>query len=79
VKKVSRHPEVDQENATRIEPNNQILAAAIKRCDPFSLELGGHSGRVEGPGEARVENLDALEAAPDELRLEPSANGLHLG
>jgi hypothetical protein len=79
VQQVSRHPEVDQENATRIEPNNQILAATIERGDALSLELGGHSGGVEGPCEALVEDLDTLEAAPKELRLEPRADGLDLG
>ena len=79
VQEVSRHPEVNQENATGFEPNNQILAAAIERCDPFSLEFGGHSGGVERPSEARVVDLDALEAAADELRLEPCPDRLDLG
>jgi hypothetical protein len=79
VQEVSRHPEVDQENATRLELNNQILAAAIERGDTFSLQLGGHSGRVEGPGETFVEDLDTLKTPPDQLRLEPRADGFDLG
>jgi hypothetical protein len=79
VQQVSRHPEVDQENATGFEPNNQIFAAAIDGNDPLSLELGGHSGGIEGAGEAPVEDLDALESPAQELRLEPRAHGLDLG
>jgi hypothetical protein len=70
---------VDQENATGFEPNNQILAAAIERRDPLSLELGGHSGGIGGPGEARVVDLDLLDPAAHELRLEPRTDGLDLG
>ena len=79
VQQVSRHPEVNQESATSFEPNNQILAAAMERCDPLSLELGGHSGGVERPGETRIEDLDALEPAAQELRLEPQTDRLDLG
>jgi hypothetical protein len=79
VQQLSSHPEVNQENTTAFEPNNQILAAAIKRHDALSLELGGHSGGVVRPGETRVEDLDLLETAADEPRLEPCADGLDLG
>jgi hypothetical protein len=70
---------VNQEYTTALEPNNQILAAALDRRDPLSLELGGHSGGVEGPSEARVVDVDALETAPNELRLQSSPDGLDLG
>ena len=76
---LSSHSEVNQENATAFEPNNQILAAAIHGSDPLPLELGGHSGGVFGPGEAWVGDLDVLEAATDELGLEPRPDGLDLG
>ena len=79
MEQLSSHPEVNQENPTAFEPNNQILAAAVECRDPLSLELGGHPGGVEGPGEARVLDLDALEAAPDKLRLQLSPDGLDLG
>ena len=79
MKQLTRHPEVNQENTTTLESKNQILAAAVERRDQLSLELGGHSGGVEGPGEARVLDLDALEAAPEELRLKTSSDGLDLG
>jgi hypothetical protein len=70
VQQLSRHPEVNQESPTAFEPNNQILATAIEGTDPFLHELGGHSGGVERAREARIENLDVLEAPPSEGRLE---------
>ena len=70
---------MNQENATAFKPDNQILAAAIERCDPLPLELSGHSGGVERASEARVEDLDALEASTDELRCQPRPDGLHFG
>lgn len=79
VKQLSSHPEVNQENATAFEPDNQILAAAIEPGDPLSFELGGHSGGILGPGETWIEDLDVLEAAPDEPGLEPCPDGLDLG
>jgi hypothetical protein len=79
VEQLSSHPEVNQENPTAFEPNNQILAAATDCCDPLPLELGGHFGGVLRPGEARVEDLDVLESATDELRLETCPDGLDLG
>jgi hypothetical protein len=79
VQQLSSHAEVNQENTTAFEPNNQILAAAIERCDSLSFQLGGHFGGVVGPRETRVEDLDALEAAADQLGLEPCPDGLDLG
>jgi hypothetical protein len=79
VEQLTSHPEVNQENATAFEPDNQILATAIERRDPLSFQLGGHFGGVDGPGEARIEDLDAFEAAADELRLESCPDGLDLG
>ena len=79
MEQLSSHPEVNQENPTAFEPNNQILAAAVERRDLLSLELGGHSGGVEGPREAWIADVDALETAPDELRLQPSPDRLDLG
>src|SRR3954454_11924251 len=79
VQEVSRHPEVDQENATALEPNNQILAAPFERSDALADELGRDLGRVLGPRQPRVFDLDVLEAPSDEHRLEPAANRLDLG
>src|ERR1041384_5905136 len=79
LQQLSSHPEVNQEHTTAFKPNNQILAASIESSDPLSLQLGGHSGGVIGPREARVEYLHTLEAAADQLGLEPCPDGLDLG
>jgi hypothetical protein len=70
---------VCQENATALESNNQILAAALDGDDALSLELGGHLLRLAGLHETRVVDLDALEASADECRFELRADGLDLG
>jgi len=74
----SRHPEVNQENATALEPNNQILASPLDRRDAFSLELGRHLGRVVWTHEARVVDGDVLEPAADEGGFELRADTLDL-
>ena len=70
---------MDQENATALEPNNQILAAPLERRDALARELGRHLGRILRTRQPRVVDLDVLEAASDEHRLEPAANRLDLG
>ena len=67
---------MDQESPTRLEPNNQILAAAIDRGDAYALQLGRDHDWVERTRQPRVGDLDTLEAAPGELRLEPATDGL---
>ena len=79
MQQIPRHPEVDQENPTRIEPNNQILASAIDGGDSLTFQLDGHTGGVERPGESRIEDLDTLESAPDEERRKARTNRLYLG
>src|SRR5206468_5903314 len=79
VPQASRHPEVDQENATGFESDNQILAAALQRSDPLALELRGDRERLERPDEPRVVDLDALERAADDVRLECETDRLDLG
>src|SRR5215217_509799 len=69
VQKVPRHPEVDQENATALEPNNQILAAPLERFDALADELGRDVGRVLWPRQPLVFDLDVLEAAANRLDL----------
>jgi hypothetical protein len=69
---------VNQEYTTAFEPHNQILAAPVERYDPLSLELGGHFGGVEGPGETTVVDLDSLQPSTDELRFQPCSDGLDL-
>ncbi len=73
-----RHPEVDQENATSLEPNNQILAATLDRCDALALELGRHLGRLVRTHEARIVDAHLLEAPTDEHRLELPPDALDL-
>jgi hypothetical protein len=79
VPEAPRHAEVDQENATALEPDNQILAAAIDGDDSLALELGGDLTRVERPNETRVVDHDALEHAADEHGLQARPDGLDLG
>jgi hypothetical protein len=55
---------VDQESPTRLEPNNQILAATIEHGDALSLEAPRHVYGIVGPRQPRVRDLDVLEATP---------------
>jgi hypothetical protein len=70
---------VHQQRTTAFEPDNQILAAPIEA--PYALAFEGtrDGGRIEWLGEARIADLDALEAAPDEKRLELHADRLDFG
>jgi hypothetical protein len=70
---------VNQENATSLESNNQILAATFHALDDLASQLGGHLERVERANEATVEDLDSLEPPACERGLEASAYGLYLG
>src|SRR4051794_41233416 len=79
VQDVPRHPEVDQEHAPAFEPKNQILPATIDALDALSLELGRHLGWIVGTREPRVGDVDALEPATGEVRLEPTTNRLDFG
>src|SRR5580765_355491 len=79
VQKRPRHPEVNQEHPTAFEPDNQILAATLERLDTLAGELGRHLGRVVGTRQPGIVDLDVLEAAPDEHRLEPASDRLDLG
>src|SRR3954463_12873060 len=74
----SRHPEVDQENTTSLEPNNQILAAPLDGRNPFPFQLGRHLGRLVWAHETRVVDAHPLEAPPDERGLELPADALDL-
>jgi hypothetical protein len=78
VQNVPRHPEVDQESPTGLEPNNQILAAAIDGRDALALQLGRDLNPVERARQPRIEDLDALEGAAQEHRLEPATDRLDL-
>ena len=76
VQHVSRHPEVDQESPSRLEPNNQILTTAVDRGDALSLQFGRDLDGVERARQPRVGYVDTLETATDEPRLEPATDGL---
>jgi hypothetical protein len=76
VQNVPRHSEVNQESPTRLEPNNQILAAAIDGRDALALQLGCDLNTVERARQPRIGDLDGLEGAANEHRLEPATDGL---
>ena len=78
MQKASRHPEVNQENPPRFEPNNQILATALDRGHGLPLELGCDLPGVVGARQARVRDLDLHERAPDQVRLEAGPDRLDL-
>jgi hypothetical protein len=79
VQQLTRHAEVNQENATSFEPDNYIFAAALERGDPLSHELSRHRGGIVRPRQAGICDLDVDEPAADQLRLELGADGLDLG
>jgi len=74
-----RHPEVDQESATRLEPNNQVLAATPDLSHDLALESLRHLRGRERPSESFVGDLDVLETPPLEHGCEPTTNALDLG
>ena len=70
---------MNQESTTRLEPNNQILAATLDQGDTLAVELMCDLERVERARQARIGDLNGLEDPPFEDRREPPANGLDLG
>src|SRR5438105_4509288 len=79
VDEIPRHPEVNQENQTALEPNNQILAAPANGGHALAREFRSHLRRFSRARQPRVENLDILEPAADELGLETCPYGLDFG
>ncbi|MDX6488817.1 MAG: hypothetical protein QOK13_1432 [Gaiellaceae bacterium] len=79
VSEAPRHPEVNQENTTALEPKNQILAAPIDLGDALTLQLGRHRDRLEGTHESRVVDLHVVEPPTDQYGLELSPDSLDLG
>jgi hypothetical protein len=69
---------VDQQRATRLESNNYMLAATVDGCDAFGLQLGRHLEGIDRACQARIEDLDPFEAAPQKDRLQSAADGLDL-
>ena len=74
----ARHPQVHQKGTAGLERDDQILAAATDRGDSLADQLVGDDRGVERAHEARVANLDALEARPLEHRRDRPANRLDL-
>jgi hypothetical protein len=74
-----RHPEVDEKRTTRLEPNNQILAAAIDLRHALALELPRDLDRIVRTRESWIGDLDVLEATAFQRRREPTADALDLG
>ena len=79
VAQAPRHPEVNEESATRFEPNNQILAAPLDSDDVLAGQLRRHLGGLVRADEPRVVDVDVLERSSCEDGLEPPAYGLDLG
>src|SRR4051794_19792224 len=59
-----RHPEVNQQSPSRLEPNNQILAAPVDGRDALTLERSSHPVGIERTRQPRVGDRDPLEATP---------------
>jgi hypothetical protein len=70
---------VNEQRATGLEPNNQILAATIDQRDALAVELVRDLERIERPRQTWIGDPDTLEAPPFEHRRELPANRLHLG
>ena len=70
---------MDQESASRLEPNNQILAATRERRHTFALEAARDRSRILGARQPWIRHLDAIEAPPFEQRRKLAADGLDLG
>ena len=68
-----------QQRAAGLEADDEVLPAAVDGLDPLADQLRGHLERVLRPRQARIEDLDPVEATADEHGLEPPANGLDLG
>jgi hypothetical protein len=70
---------VDEQDKAALEADDEILAATLDRRDALAFELGGNRCGLMRADEARIENLDALEAASGKHGREVRANRLDLG
>jgi hypothetical protein len=52
---------VHQERATRLEPNNQILAATIDQSDTLAVQLSRNVDRIERSRQPRIRDSNLLE------------------
>jgi hypothetical protein len=78
VPQASGHAEVNQESATRLEPDNQILAAALQCGNALAFELRRDGERLEWAHEPWVGDVDLFERAADDVRLERETDRLDL-
>ena len=70
---------MNQESPSRLEPNNQILAAPVDGDDPLPLELSSHLIGIERTREPGIRDLDPLEPPPLEDGHEPAPDAFDLG
>src|SRR3954452_13963219 len=70
VQQRSRHPEVNQMYATALEPKNQILAATVDSDRPLAAELRSDLRGIKRLRQTGIEDLDVVEAATDNVRLQ---------
>jgi len=70
---------VHQERATRLEPNNQILAATIDQNDTLTIQLSRHIEWIERARQPLIRDPNLLEDPTFEHGRKPPANGLDLG
>src|SRR3954452_23989518 len=74
-----RHPEENQKRKTRLEPNNQILAATIDQRDALAVEPVRELERGERAGTPRGGDSNILEGPALEDGRKLSTDGLDLG
>jgi hypothetical protein len=70
---------VNQENATRLQTNNQILAATLDAFDAFAAKLGRYELRGVRSDEPRVGDCRLGDAGAFKHACDSGANGLDLG
>src|SRR3954466_13969314 len=73
VSKAARHPEVNQESAPGLEPNDQILSAPVDEPHAFPLELCCDGRRLDVDGQPRVEDVHPFERPADDARAATAA------
>jgi hypothetical protein len=79
VQEASSHPEVNQESATGLKSNNEILTPPFDRGDSLPLQLRGHGARLERSCQTAVRDLHAEEAPTCQRGRESRPDGLDLG
>ena len=77
--KTPRHPEVNQEDEATLEPDNQILSAALDARSALALELSGYLAGIHRPCEPLVEDRDHPQRPAGEDRRQLGPDGLDLG